>query len=44
MADMILENRGDINVVVTTYDMAVKPADNQFLRRLRADVRTIIPF
>lgn len=39
MADNILERRGEINVVVTTYDMAARKDDNKFMRRLRPDVR-----
>lgn len=38
MADEILQNRNNINIVVTTYDMAAKKDDNKFLRRLRPDV------
>ena len=38
MAESILERRGDINVIVTTYDLAAKKEDNKFLRRLRPDV------
>ncbi|QSZ35337.1 hypothetical protein DSL72_008207 [Monilinia vaccinii-corymbosi] len=38
LADSILENRGEINVIVSTYDMAVKSSDNKFFRRLGADV------
>jgi len=38
LAEQILENRDGINVIVTTYDMATKPTDNKFLRRLNADV------
>ncbi|ESZ98903.1 hypothetical protein SBOR_0761 [Sclerotinia borealis F-4128] len=38
LAESILENRDEIHVIVSTYDMAVKPTDNKFFRRLRADV------
>jgi hypothetical protein len=38
MADSILERRDDINVIVTTYDLAAKKEDNKFLKRLRPDV------
>ena len=38
MAEAILANRDDINVVVTTYDMAAKKEDNKFMRRPRPDV------
>lgn len=38
MAQTILDNRDQINIVVTTYDMAVKKDDNKFLRRLKPDV------
>jgi hypothetical protein len=38
MAESILERREDINVIVTTYDLAAKKEDNKFLRRLRPDV------
>ncbi|KAH8676834.1 SNF2 family N-terminal domain-containing protein [Tricladium varicosporioides] len=38
MAETILENRSQINVVVTTYDMAAKKEDNKFMRRLKPDV------
>lgn len=34
----IIENRDNINVLVTTYDMAYKPTDNKLLRDLRPDV------
>lgn len=37
-AEDMLERRGDLNVVLTTYDMAWKKEDNKFLRRLTADV------
>ena len=40
MAEMILENRDRINILVTTYDMAAKKEDNKFMRRLRPDVST----
>lgn len=39
MAINILESRDDINVVVTTYDMAAKDRDNKFMRRLNPNVR-----
>jgi SWI/SNF-related matrix-associated actin-dependent regulator 1 of chromatin subfamily A len=42
MADQILENRDQINVVVTTYDMAAKKEDNKFMRRLKPDVSSAI--
>ncbi|KAH8814966.1 family helicase/ATPase-like protein [Xylogone sp. PMI_703] len=38
MADRILENRSEINVVVTTYDTAAKKDDNKFMRQLKPDV------
>ncbi|CAD6504164.1 BgTH12-05899 [Blumeria graminis f. sp. triticale] len=38
MAEAILENRANINIVVTTYDMAAKKEDNKFMRRLKPDV------
>jgi hypothetical protein len=38
MAENILTNREEINVIVTTYDMAAKKEDNKFMRRLRPDV------
>ncbi|PQE20827.1 snf2 family helicase atpase protein [Rutstroemia sp. NJR-2017a BBW] len=38
LAEEILENKDNINVVVSTYDMAVKKDDNKFFRRLHADV------
>jgi len=38
MAQAILDNRDQINIVVTTYDMAAKKEDNKFLRKLRPDV------
>ena len=37
MAEQILAD-SDINVVVTTYDMAAKKEDNKFMRRLKPDV------
>ena len=42
MAERILENRHGINVVVTTYDLAAKPDDNKFMRRLKPDVSSAI--
>ncbi|KAG9246675.1 family helicase/ATPase-like protein [Calycina marina] len=38
MADSILERRDEINVIVTTYDLAAKKEDNKFMRRLQPDV------
>jgi SWI/SNF-related matrix-associated actin-dependent regulator 1 of chromatin subfamily A len=38
MAESILERRDEINVIVTTYDLAAKKEDSKFLRRLRPDV------
>lgn len=38
MAEQILANRDQINIVVTTYDMAARKDDNKFLRRLKPDV------
>ncbi|CAG8960588.1 hypothetical protein HYFRA_00013411 [Hymenoscyphus fraxineus] len=38
MAQAILDNRREINIVVTTYDMAQKKEDNKFMRRLNPDV------
>lgn len=37
----MLERREDLNVVLTTYDMAWKKDDNKFLRRLGADVSVV---
>lgn len=37
MAEQILANRDQVNVVVTTYDMAARKEDNKFMRRLRPD-------
>jgi SWI/SNF-related matrix-associated actin-dependent regulator 1 of chromatin subfamily A len=39
MAESILERRAEINVVVTTYDLAARPEDNKFMRRLKPDAR-----
>lgn len=38
MAETILDRRHEINVVVTTYDLAARPEDNKFMRRLKPDV------
>jgi hypothetical protein len=38
MAENILTQREEINVIVTTYDMAASKEDNKFMRRLRPDV------
>jgi SWI/SNF-related matrix-associated actin-dependent regulator 1 of chromatin subfamily A len=38
MAERILEHSDQINVVITTYDMAAKKEDNKFMRRLKPDV------
>lgn len=38
MADSILERRDQINVIITTYDLAAKKDDNKFMRRLKPDV------
>jgi SWI/SNF-related matrix-associated actin-dependent regulator 1 of chromatin subfamily A len=38
MADFVLENRDQINVVITTYEMAAAKEDNKFMRKLRPDV------
>lgn len=38
MADYVLENRDQINVVITTYEMAASKEDNKFMRKLRPDV------
>ncbi|APA06444.1 hypothetical protein SS1G_12881 [Sclerotinia sclerotiorum 1980 UF-70] len=38
LAELILNKRDDINVIVSTYDMATKPTDNKFFRRLGSDV------
>lgn len=38
MADEILARRNEINVVVTTYDMAAKKEDNKFMRLLKPNV------
>ncbi|TAQ83680.1 hypothetical protein B7494_g7990 [Chlorociboria aeruginascens] len=38
MADKVLENRNSIDVIVSTYDMARKPQDNKFMRKLRPTV------
>lgn len=43
MAESILERREQINVIVTTYDLAAKKEDNKFLRRLRPDVSFLYP-
>jgi hypothetical protein len=43
MAENILAARHEINVVVTTYDMAAKKEDNKFMRKLKPDV-SINPF
>ena len=42
MAEAILGNQDQINIVVTTYDMAAKKEDNKFLRKLKPDVS--LPF
>ncbi|KAI9745132.1 MAG: hypothetical protein M1818_001410 [Claussenomyces sp. TS43310] len=39
-AERLLEQRGEINVVVSTYDFATKPVDNKFMRRLRPETCT----
>lgn len=38
MGEDILAQRDEINVVVTTYDMAVKKQDTKFLKKLNANV------
>jgi SWI/SNF-related matrix-associated actin-dependent regulator of chromatin subfamily A containing DEAD/H box 1 len=38
MAEHILEHSDQINVVVTTYDMAAKKEDNKFMKILKPDV------
>ena len=38
MAEHILEHSDQINVVVTTYDMAAKREDNKFMKQLKPDV------
>ncbi|KAE9381816.1 family helicase/ATPase-like protein [Stipitochalara longipes BDJ] len=38
MAEQILASSDQINVVVTTYDMAAKKEDNKFMKRLKPDV------
>lgn len=38
IADRILEQRDDINVVVSTYEFAAKSNDNKFMRRLKPNV------
>jgi len=38
IGEEIMANRENINVLVTTYDMAYKPSDNRLLRDLRPDV------
>jgi SWI/SNF-related matrix-associated actin-dependent regulator 1 of chromatin subfamily A len=38
MSETILANRDQVNVVVTTYEMAANKNDNKFMRKLRADV------
>ena len=43
MAESILERRSEINVVVTTYDLATRPEDNKFMRRLKPDVSSSLP-
>lgn len=42
MAESILERRAEINVVVTTYDLAARPEDNKFMRRLKPDVSCLL--
>jgi SWI/SNF-related matrix-associated actin-dependent regulator 1 of chromatin subfamily A len=37
-AERILERRSEVNIVVSTYDMAKNPDDNKFMRRLQPDV------
>jgi SWI/SNF-related matrix-associated actin-dependent regulator 1 of chromatin subfamily A len=41
MAENILNNSDQINVVVTTYDMAAKKEDNKFMKRLKPDVSSL---
>jgi len=41
MADSILARRDDLNVIVTTYDLAAKKEDNKFMRRLQPDVSSL---
>ncbi|PBP22698.1 SNF2 family helicase/ATPase [Diplocarpon rosae] len=44
MAEDILRNRDNVNVVVTTYDMAAKKEDNKFMKRLRPDVSIFMKY
>jgi SWI/SNF-related matrix-associated actin-dependent regulator of chromatin subfamily A containing DEAD/H box 1 len=37
-AERILDERDQINVVVSTYEFAAKPEDNRFMRRLKPEV------
>ena len=41
MADSILARRDELNVIVTTYDLAAKKEDNKFMRRLQPDVSSL---
>lgn len=38
MAENVLERGVEIDVVVTTYDTCVRPADTKFLKKLNANV------
>lgn len=37
-AERLLDERDQINVVVSTYEFAAKPEDNRFMRRLKPEV------
>jgi SWI/SNF-related matrix-associated actin-dependent regulator 1 of chromatin subfamily A len=37
-AEQILDQRDQVNVVVSTYEFAAKPEDNRFMRRLKPEV------
>jgi SWI/SNF-related matrix-associated actin-dependent regulator of chromatin subfamily A containing DEAD/H box 1 len=43
IADRILDERDQINVVVSTYEFAAKPEDNKFMRRLKPEVTNLKP-
>ena len=38
IAERILDQRDEVNVVISTYDFAAKKDDNKFMRKLRPDV------
>lgn len=39
--DYIVQNKDNINVIITTYDMAKKNDDNKFIRHLKPVVSLI---